>query len=109
MSLEGITAYWKDWVSRDKEGDPFCFLSAEDDDDRDQDNNHGGDNTGEKPQSPSPDHFSIDNDIPLPLHCDTPDERTSCLQRLVPNGGQTNQIFHELVRKVDGLEVSYMG
>jgi len=107
MTLETITAYWKDWVSRDKEGDPFSFLSAEGDVE-DKDINHGGDSRGETSKNPHPDHFSVDDDIPLPLECETPEERTSCLQRLVPNEGQTNKMFHKLVKKVDTLEVSYM-
>jgi hypothetical protein len=36
MSLKDVTAYWKHWVSSEKEGDPFSFSSLEDDSDRDK-------------------------------------------------------------------------
>jgi hypothetical protein len=28
IQLKDIECYWKDWVSRDEEGEPFCFLSV---------------------------------------------------------------------------------
>ena len=109
MPLEAITAYWKDWVSRDEEGDPFSFLSAEDDQEKGNgDKENGDDDTMNNSQDLPPDTFSIDDDIPFPLQCHTPDERTSCLQKMVPNSDQAKQLFHKLVKKVDALEVSYM-
>jgi len=126
MSLKGVTAYWKHWVSKDQKEDPFAFLSADGDDDQrkvdgdddqrkddgdddqgkdDGDEDKGSAGAGEKQQDP-PHHFNIDDDIPYPLQCNTSDERTLCLQKLVPNGSQTNKMFHSLVEKVDSLGVS---
>ena len=105
MPLEAITAYWKDWVSRDEKGDPFSFLSAEDDG---GDKENGDNGTMNNSQDLPPETFSIDDNIPCPLECHTSDERTSCLQRLVPNSDETKKLFHELVKKVDALEVSYI-
>lgn len=122
MSLQDVSAYWKDWVSKDQEGDPFSFFSLDDNSDRDKgkgandgdrDNGDGGAQEGAMEQPPSPpdnylpdDHFSVDDDIPLPLSCKTPSQRTSCLQQLIYDHGEPNKTFHKLVKAVDTLEVS---
>jgi len=152
MSLKGVTAYWKGWVSKAKKGDPFAFLSADDDDeeegrdngddqegrdnggdqegrdngddkegqgnddgDEGKDNGDGGDGDEDKDGDGAVEgsqnllhHFSIDDGIPTPLQCNTSDERTLCLQKLVPNRGQINKMYHGLVDKVDNLEVSHI-
>ena len=120
------------------EGDPFSFLSVESDDEdkdsdhgnRDKDSTHGdgnqnsthggGDqdslNGGGDQDSPNgggdqdlpPDSFSIDDDIPLPFQCTTSNERTSCLQKLVPDRNEITKTFHGLVERVDALKVSYV-
>lgn len=118
MSLKDITAYWKNWVSQADEGDQFCFLNADGEDDQgkgrgddgDEDNNGNEDNNGdlEKSQSLPPDPFNIDNDIPYPFQCDTSEERTSCLQDLVPFTGKIHKRFCGLVKSVHSLEVSHI-
>jgi hypothetical protein len=131
MSLQKITSYWTHWVSKDKKKDPFSFISfvgdsqgdddesnrGEDDDSNkskvDDDSNTGTDSHGsnksgdeeEVEKSLPPDHYSIDDGLIYPFMC-APNERTNCLQELVPKTSQTNKTFHALVEMVDALEVS---
>ena len=122
MSLENLSIYWKHWVIQDKKGDPFSFSSLDDNSGQDQsghasdeDGNqegpsHASDEDGNQEgpaEVPPPDHFSIDDDIPYPSTC-PPNGRTNCLLRLVPKEGETNKMFHKLVKMVDTLEVSFI-
>ena len=115
MTLQNITAYWRHWVSKDNQEDPLSFLSLDDDgnegEGNDSDKGRDEDAVQSSPSppqnSPSPSHFSIDDGVLYPFKC-TPSTYTNCLQRLVPESGQTNLIFHELVKLVDTLEVSFI-
>jgi hypothetical protein len=113
MPLQSITAYWKHWVSQEKKGDPFSFISPDGEGDKgesdansDKGKGDGGiaDDGQDGPEEP--DHYSIDHDIPYPFLCDTPSMRTNCLHQLVSNNGAANKGFHALVNMVNTFEVS---
>ena len=108
MTLTNITSYWNHWVSKQKKGDPFFFLSVDDDSDRSGIGGISDKEDEDIPEDlpiPSPDYHNIDEHVLYPFKC-TPSKYTSCLQKLVPKGGETNNTFHELVKIVDDLEVS---
>ena len=104
MSLQDLTSYWNHWVSKQKKGDPFSFLSAGDGGNQDSASDKEDENIP-KDFPISPDHHNIDDGVLYPFKC-TPSKYTSCLERLVPKEGETNKIFHKLVKIVDGLDVS---
>lgn len=106
MSLKDLTAYWDHWASKDKKGDPFSF-SLDGNSDK-ASSNAVDEDVAEEPTAVTPDHHSVDDDIPFPFLCKTPSTRTDCLQKLVPNRGEINKTFHTLVEMVDTLEVSSM-
>ena len=109
MSLQDVTVYWKGWASMDEEGDPFSFFSLDDDSDKGKgDGGSGGAEKGATEEAPIPpdDYFSVDDDIPLPLSCETPGERTTCLQQMVPDQSGASKTFSAVIKLVDTLEVS---
>jgi hypothetical protein len=113
MSLQDITAYWKHWASKDKEGNPFSFIASDvvgdkGESDENSDKGKGDDDNADVGQDDAeePDHYSIDHDIPHPSLCDTPSMRTNCLHQLVSNSGGVNKNFHILVNMVGAFEVS---
>ena len=131
MHLKDLEAYWKDWVLKESEGDPFCFLSSkgkekekekrregekktdeQDEDEQDEENKEDEEDEKENipvardPTTPPTPSFKIDDDIPLPCQCATPAARTLCLQQLVPEKGDSGKTFHSLVKLIDALEVS---
>ena len=135
MKLDDLKAYWEAWVSEEAKGHPFSFLSGKekDEDEEDEDEDEGkGKGKGQdqnqvgsededqnqdqeephstinKPSTPSSSALKINYGIPLPCQCDTPTERTICLQGLAPKDSDTGQAFHALVKLVDSLKVSFL-
>ena len=123
MLLENLEAYWKVWVLQEAQGHPFSFLTgseeeeqegqggSQDEEQGDQENeqedqeNEQEDSAENQPPIPPTPEFNIDNGIPLPCQCDTPDLRTFCLQQLVPKFGATGKTFHVVVGLVNDLLV----
>jgi len=111
MSLKDITVYWNHWVSKEKKRDPFSFIpdnsSEKGKEDYGSDKGDDGDDGDDITEKPfSLDHYSIDDDIPLPCQCETPSVRTNCLEKLVPGSNEISKSFHRLVKMVDALKVS---
>jgi hypothetical protein len=132
MRLKDLEAYWKDWVLKESEGDPFSFRGGEkgkgtekgkereqeDEEEegeeegeerqeqRNQEEGEEEENLGaEKQPTPLTPDFVIDHGIPIPCQCDTFTMRTTCLQGLAPKWINSRTRFNTLVKLVDDLEV----
>ena len=130
MHKDHVEAYWKDWVLKESDGDPFSFRidkgkgrekkvveeeeeeeeiqeDQKDQVDEDQEDQEKRPLAAEKPAIPPTPAFDIDNGIPLPCQCKTPLSRTHLLQLLVQKWG-SGKAFHTLVKLVDDLEVGFI-
>lgn len=99
-------------MSKDKKGDPFFFLGDSSNRGKSDGASDKGDSNDEdgadKSSVISPDHFSIDDNIPHPSSCDDSSSCSNCLQELVPIKNQINETFYQLVEMVDELDVSHI-
>ena len=111
MPLAATSAYWNYWVLKDQKGDPFIFLSPDEDnqdiaeDDGENQEIAGGDE-GMQEMAPG---FKIDNGVLSPLMCDyAPSECTECLQGLVTSRSKMSKCFRAITNLVNNLEVSHI-
>ena len=116
MPLEATSAYWKEWVSKAQEGDPFSFLGVGGGQDKtsggsgNQTQHGGGDDDEEEAQIEDlAPHFSIDDNIPSPHLCSRSSrDHTKCLLALATGTDKASKTFRATVRIVDSLEVSWI-
>ena len=116
MSKDHVELYWRDWVSKQDDGDSFHFLKYVAKDKgkgkgkgkaRVEEEQGGGEEGWEWEKERGGEVFEIDKNIPLPCDSKTPLERTKCLEKLAPAWG-SGKLFHSLVKLVDNLEVSFI-
>ena len=125
MNLYTITEYWKHWVFKASQDDPFTFLKVgeQDQDEEDQDSGDqdgedqgqddgGNDGDGEVQTEELvtlPPHMTIDDQVLPPILCQgTSSDRTKYLQSLVARRDKVSKGFRAVVELVDTMEVSYI-
>ena len=121
MSLATISVYWNYWFLRDQKGDPFLFLSPDEDyqdmaeDDGEDQGIAGGDEDnqeiagGDEEMQDMDPVFKIDNGVLPPFMCGyAPSERTECLQGLVTSRSKMSKCFRAITNLVNKLEVSHI-
>ena len=99
LTASELKELWDHLVFMEQTGKPFYFLSEEKSKDK-------APNTDPPVESPTSQHFSLDEGIPLPFECSLA-EHTKCLLEMTPDT-QIGKIFIKLVKMVDLLEVRFM-